>query len=293
MEQKLGRGLAALLGGTEMTEYKDNALSTVDINLIYPNKEQPRKEFDAEKLEELAQSIKLYGVLQPIAVRQVDDKYEIIAGERRWRAAGIAKIQQVPVHIVACNDSEVLTFSLIENIQRSDLNPIEEAVAIQSIIKRCDCRQEDLSEIVGKSRSYVANSIRLLSLPESVQLLIKEKKITAGHGKCLVGVENAEEIAKVALEEGWNVRQLERAVKDLRVVEQDLPPKAHDTPIAIYEDPDAVAISERIASILGVQAKLKITKKGGVLTLTCQSCESLEVLTALLLSISSNVEELS
>lgn len=286
MEQKLGRGLAALLGEAGKGNNESRTEIFIDINLIFSNKDQPRKSFDNDQLMELAQSIKQHGILQPIVVRQKGEKYEIIAGERRWRAAKLAELQQVPVHVVACNDSEILIFSLVENIQRADLNPIEEAEAIQTIMMESNCRQEDLSNMIAKSRSYIANAVRLLTLPEVVQRMIKEKKLSAGHGKCLVGIQNAEEIAHLAASEGWNVRQLEGALQDLRAGEKmkvQESGRSHASSMQEYEDPDAIAIAERIADIWKIQAKLKITKRGGILTLTCRSCETLEALTAVLL----------
>lgn len=287
MEGKLGRGLSILLG-KESEESKNRVLDSVNIKLIVPNKNQPRRYFDEDQLKELTQSIKKHGVLQPIIVRRCEEGYELIAGERRWRAAQSAGLQEIPTYIIECSDSEILTFSLVENIQRVDLNPIEEAEAIKKIMEESRCRQEDLAHIIGKSRSYVANSLRLLTLSDFVRTLIKEKKITAGHGRCLVGVEEAEELARITISEDWNVRQLEETVRELKSeqIEENAETETIETietSMAIYEDPDAQEIAARISAVWRVQAKLKITKKGGVLTLICNSCESLEALTTSLL----------
>ena len=175
MEDKLGRGLSALLGENIASNQEEKLVSNkVDINLVFPNKNQPRKMFDADKLRELADSIVLHGVLQPLAVRRKDNGYEIIAGERRWRASKLAGLKEIPVYIVDCDDSNVMTLALIENLQRSDLNPIEEAEAMRNLMITCECRQEDLGTMLSKSRSYVANALRLLSLPPRVRELIRD-----------------------------------------------------------------------------------------------------------------------
>ena len=300
MEQKLGRGLSALLGESGMDgnlqsiNGKVENIGKVDINLIFQNEDQPRKFFDDSKLKELAESIKLHGVLQPLAVRKKGNQYEIVAGERRWRASKMAGLKEVPVHIVDCDDSKIMALALIENIQRADLNPIEEAEAMKTVISSCECTQEDLSVMICKSRSYIANALRLLTLPERVKDLIISGKLTAGHGKCLAGTQNAEEISLLVANEGWTVRQLEAAMQDLKSGD---PIKAQEierggvagygTPIESYENPDAKEISDRISEVLNIKAKLKITRNGGVLTLTCTSCEDLENLTNTLIAIGS------
>ena len=170
MEDRLGRGLSALLGDSEI-ESQSNSISTnmVDINLIYPNENQPRKMFDESKINELANSISLHGILQPLAVRRKENRYEIVAGERRWRASKIAGLKEIPVYIVDCDDTQTMTLALIENLQRTDLNPIEEAEAMKNLLELCECRQEDLGTMLSKSRSYVSNALRLLTLPPHVR----------------------------------------------------------------------------------------------------------------------------
>ncbi|MDR0942344.1 MAG: ParB/RepB/Spo0J family partition protein [Holosporales bacterium] len=296
MEQKLGRGLSALLGDqNEEESHVSIGNGKLDINLIAPNEEQPRKYFDAEKLKELAGSISLHGVLQPIAVRKKGDKYEIVAGERRWRASKIAGLTEVPVYILNCQDSETMTLALIENLQRADLNPIEEAEAMRHLMLSCECRQEDLAVMLCKSRSYIGNALRLLSLPERVRELIRVGRLTAGHGRCLIGVQNAEEIAGIAAQEGWNVRQLESSMKDLRAGDKTIPSvdgiaarpvsTKFGTPIDTHQAPEAVEIAVRVAEALKIETKLKVTKKGGVFTLICKSCEELEELVEKLVSL--------
>lgn len=294
---KLGRGLSALLGGSseeELLNQPQDTSNKVDIELIVPNQDQPRKYFDDEKIRELSGSISIHGILQPIAVRKKGNTYEIIAGERRWRAAKMAGLKQVPVHILDVENNDVTALALIENIQRSDLNPIEEAEAIKILINECNCTQESVGVMLCKSRSYIGNTLKLLSLPARVRELIKNGKLSAGHGKCLLGIQNADEIAGLAVGEGWNVRQLEGAIRDLkagvtqRVTVEDVAgryPEKKDTPFEDREDPETVDIANRVANALNVNTKLKITKNGGVFTLTCKSCEELELLVDKFLSL--------
>lgn len=295
MEQKLGRGLSALLGENEETQVENKPQSNmINIDLIFPNIAQPRKNFDEEKLKELSNSILIHGVLQPITVREVDGKYEIIAGERRWRAAKLAGLTEIPVHIIKCDSVEKMTLALIENLQRTDLNPIEEAEALQNLMSLSDCKQNDLGYLVSKSRSYITNSLRLLALPEKVRELIRMGKLTAGHGKILSGVSNAEEIAELSINQGLTVRQLENSLRDLRAggtitsynsPSTSTPLTKSGTPIDMQADPESMDIAIRVAEALNVETKLKITRKGGVFTLICKSCEELESLVEKLVSL--------
>ncbi|MDR3224526.1 MAG: ParB/RepB/Spo0J family partition protein [Holosporales bacterium] len=283
MEQKLGRGLSALLGEVGKSATEPNKTGAkMDINNIVPNEGQPRKFFDPQKLKELTDSISLHGMLQPIAIRQKGDKYEIVAGERRWRAAKMAGLTEIPVHVVECDDRDIMALALIENLQRTDLNPIEEAEAMRQLMDTCECRQEDVGVLLSKSRTYITNSMRLLSLPGKVQELIRTGRLSAGHARCLVGVQNAEEIADLTLREGWTVRQLEGAMKDLKVGVMGVGAKpAHTTsgtPIDLHQDPESMDLAIRVAEALAVETKLKVTKHGGVITLICKSCEELETL---------------
>ncbi|MDR0695268.1 MAG: ParB/RepB/Spo0J family partition protein [Holosporales bacterium] len=284
MEKRLGRGLAALLGDAE--KLANSREGRVDIEQVVPNNEQPRKSFDDTKIDELAGSISLYGLLQPIVVRRKDNIYEIVAGERRWRAAKRAGLKEIPVHVVDCEPSEINALALIENLQRTDLNPIEEAEAMKNLMINCECRQEDIAVILSKSRSYVGNVMRLLHLPERVRELIRTGKLSVGHAKCLAGLSNAEEVAGLAVEEGWNVRQLEKAMKDIRgggapeVESVEAKPVYTSTGTLIdpNQDHEAMDIAIRITEALQIETKLKITRKGGVLTLICKSGEELETL---------------
>ena len=195
LKKGLGRGLSSLLGDSSRT-IKTNKISIKDIER---NKFQPRKNFNKENLEELTNSIKEQGVIQPILVRPskaTDNKYEIIAGERRWLASQNAGLHEVPVVILDVDDVKSLEFAIVENVQRQDLNPIEEARGYQRLIDEFNYNQEKLSKFIGKSRSYIANSIRLLTLSEEVLLMVEQGSLTAGHARSLIGLQNAFDIAK-------------------------------------------------------------------------------------------------
>ena len=212
IKKGLGRGLSSLIGETKV-ESKTNKLLLSD---IVPNRFQPRKNFDEENLDELKNSIKERGVIQPIIVRKSateNSKFEIIAGERRWLAARKAGLHDIPVVVTEADDLKSLEFAIVENVQRHDLNPLEEAQGYKRLIDDFSYDQEKVSQFIGKSRSYITNSLRLLTLPESVLKYIEEKKISAGHAKILVGLENAEFIADKIIEKKLSVRQSESFVK--------------------------------------------------------------------------------
>ena len=212
IKKGLGRGLSSLIGETKV-ESRTNKLSLSD---IIPNKFQPRKNFDEENLNDLANSIKERGIIQPIIVRRsVDDnaKFEIIAGERRWLAARKAGLHDIPVVVTEADDLKSLEFAIVENVQRHDLNPLEEAQGYKRLIDQFSYDQEKVSKFIGKSRSYITNALRILSLPSEVLKLVEEKKITAGHAKILVGLENAPFIARKIIEKKLSVRQAENFVR--------------------------------------------------------------------------------
>ena len=212
IKKGLGRGLSSLIGETKV-ESKKNQLSVSD---IVPNKYQPRKNFDEDSLEDLTNSIKQRGILQPIIVRQSNNnnsKFEIIAGERRWLAAQKAGLHEVPVVITEADDLKSLEFAIVENVQRSDLNPFEEAQGYKRLIDEFNYDQEKVSKFIGKSRSHITNCLRLLTLPEEVIKLIENQKITAGHAKILVGLDNATFVANKIIEKKFSVRQSENFVK--------------------------------------------------------------------------------
>ena len=212
IKRGLGRGLSSLIGETKVESNKNQ----LQISDLTPNKFQPRKIFDEENLNDLTNSIKERGILQPIIVRKSEDeksKFEIIAGERRWLAAQRAGFHNVPVVVTEADDLKSLEFSIVENVQRHDLNPLEEAQVYKRLIDEFSYDQEKVSKFIGKSRSYITNSLRLLTLPSEVIKLIEAQKLTAGHAKILVGLENANFIANKIIEKKLSVRQAENFVK--------------------------------------------------------------------------------
>jgi len=215
LKKGLGRGLSSLLGDSS----KKINTNKVSIKDITRNKLQPRKHFDKESLDELANSIKKQGVIQPIVVRPdktSEGKYEIIAGERRWLASQNAGLHEVPVVILNVDDVKSLEFAIVENVQRRDLNPIEEAQGYQRLVNDYNYNQEKLSQFIGKSRSYIANSLRLLSLPEDVLLMVQEGDLSAGHARSLIGLNNSVEVAKKIVQKKLSVRQSEILVRQFR-----------------------------------------------------------------------------
>jgi len=212
IKKGLGRGLSSLIGETKV----ENKTNKLNLSEIIPNKFQPRKDFDKENLDDLTNSIKERGVIQPIIVREFssdNSKYEIIAGERRWLAARKAGLHEIPVVITDADDLKSLEFAIVENVQRHDLNPLEEAQGYKRLIDEFSYDQEKVSKFIGKSRSYITNSLRLLNLPSEVLKQVQEKKISAGHAKILVGLENASFVANKIIEKKLSVRQAENFVK--------------------------------------------------------------------------------
>ena len=241
---------------TETTEGKEPQ-TLVKITKVEPNREQPRKNFDEDALQELADSIKQFGLLQPILVQDRKDYYEIIAGERRWRAAKLAGLKEVPVIIRNYTEQEIVEFSLIENIQREDLNPIEEAQAYKRLLTEFHLKQDEVAERVSKSRAAVTNSIRLLKLNEEVQRMVVDEMISTGHARALLAVENPEEqynLAQRIFDEKLSVRDVEKLVKNLHKPAK--PKKVDDkTMQVIYQD-----IEEKLKQKLG--RKVTVTSKG-------------------------------
>jgi len=256
IKRGLGRGLSSLIGETKVETQKNKLL----IGDLKPNKFQPRKNFDEESLDELTSSIKERGILQPIIVRRSiadESKFEIIAGERRWLAAQKAGLHDVPVVITEADDLKSLEFAIIENVQRHDLNPLEEAQGYKRLIDEFSYDQEKVSKFIGKSRSYITNSLRLLSLPIEVIKLIETQKLTAGHGKILVGLENALFVANKIIEKNLSVRQAENFVK-LFKVEKNKSSKTKDINIMHLE----MSIVNKIG--LNVEIQNKKNNKGKI-----------------------------
>ena len=225
----LGKGLSALISDDSIEDTQIEAVKqengeiirNINIELISPNQKQPRRDFDQQSLIDLSDSIKTHGLIQPIVVRQIEDKYEIIAGERRWRASKLALLKEIPCIIKEVDSEGSAKLALIENIQRENLNSIEEALAYKELMADYSLTQEDISKIIGKSRSYVANTLRLLNLDEKIIDLISNGKLTSGHGKALLSIKDKEEQLKVAekiINTGMNVRDVESVVKEKKAL---------------------------------------------------------------------------
>lgn len=244
------------------------------ISDIEPNREQPRKNFDKEALQELADSIKQFGIIQPIVIQKKDDYYEIIAGERRWRAAKLAKLKEVPVIIKEYSDREVMEIALIENIQRKDLNPIEEALAYKSLIDEYSLKQEELANRVSKSRTAIANSMRLLKLTDSVQNMLINDEISMGHARALLTLEQEDlqiEAAKTIVSKGLSVRDTEKLVKSI------LNPKQVKLPIPSAEAAIYDAIANKLREKMGTKVSINHKKNGkGKIEIEYYSQEELE-----------------
>ena len=250
IKKGLGRGLSSLIGETK-TEININKVSISD---LVSNKFQPRKTFDEDSLKDLTNSIKERGIIQPIIVRKSNDHsstYEIIAGERRWLAAQKAGLHEVPVVITNVDDLKSLEFSIVENVQRNDLNAIEEALGYQRLIDEFSYDQEKVAQFIGKSRSHIANFLRLLSLPEVVLKLIETKKLTPGHAKILVGLDNAEFVANKIVEKNLSVRQAENFVKIFKVSKKSF---------KNLKDPNIQSLESSIVGKIGLNVIIKNKK---------------------------------
>jgi len=241
---------------------------------VRPSRLNPRKEFRDEDLTELADSIRSKGLVQPIIVRPAEGGgYEIVAGERRWRAAQKAGLHTVPVIARDLTDKEVLELAIIENVQRADLNAIEEAAGYRELIERYDYSQEQLSEIIGKSRSHVANTLRLLALPDAVKTYVVDGKLTAGHARALLAVPDPEAVAREVVEKGLNVRAVEQIAQERAASEGRAPQRRPRTP----KDADTVALERRMTNILGLNVSVNHRPEGaGSLQIQYKSLEQLE-----------------
>ena len=267
----LGKGLSALISDDLLVDESNEkeTVEYIDINLISPNKNQPRKNMDKEALKELADSIKVHGLIQPIIIRKVGSKHELIAGERRWRACKMAGLKEIPCIIKDIDDKVSAKYALIENIQREDLNPIEEAVAYKKLMEDYDLTQEEVAKEVGKSRSYIANTVRLLNLHEKIIEYISKGQLTAGHGKALLSIKDedkqlhaAEEIIKNDL----NVRQTED-ITNKKAKKKDKNSK---------KEPYIVEVEENLMRILGTKVNLVQGRKKGKIEIEYYDNEDLE-----------------
>ena len=284
-KRKLGKGLSALLGDDEK-DYGEpdraKLTKTVPIEFVHSGKFQPRRMFDEAEIEGLAESVRKQGILQPILVRRHPDNpmaYEIIAGERRWRAAQKAELHEISIIIKDLSDGEALEIALTENLQRQDLNPLEEAEGYQRLTDEFSNTQEDLAKTVGKSRSHVANMLRLLGLPDSVKELVDQGALSAGHARALVGAEKSEALAKQVVEKGLNVRQTEALA---RVGSKRTRPKKEKSE-ETEKDSDTLALEREMTALLGLTVSIAYHgDKGGRLVIHYQSLEQLEDILGLL-----------
>ena len=277
-KKALGRGLSALISDNPAMSYdnsNDSAPQFLLINSIIPNPYQPRKEFKEEELNELANSIKEYGVLQPILVCKRNDHYQIIAGERRWHASKIVGLNEVPAIVKNYNDSEMFEVALIENIQRENLNAIEEAAAYKRLLDDFKMTQDQISYKVGKSRSYIANTLRLLNLPEDVKNMIIGGRLSAGHARNLVGKDNALEIAHMVLNDNLSVRDVEKLTKD-RHLSNTYPSPNTQT------NGDLAEVETSLSESLGMTVTIKDDHKGGKVTIHFSTLAQLDQLIQLL-----------
>ena len=272
-KRRLGRGLAALIGETGEPEVMDRARGPrrIPIESISRNPRNPRVSFDAADLADLTASVKDRGILQPLIVRPSGpEHYELIAGERRWRAAQAAGLAEVPVVVREVDDKAALEIAIIENVQRADLNPLEEAGGYQKLLDDFQYTQDELAGVVGKSRSHVANTLRLLKLPEGVRLHLAEGRLTAGHARALVGRADAEALAERIVDAGLSVRDVERLVAEPQAASDSAPKRAE-------KDADTRAVEQRIAEALGLAVDLKAATNGsGKLVLKYRTLEQLD-----------------
>ncbi|OUS14885.1 chromosome partitioning protein ParB [Rhodospirillales bacterium 47_12_T64] len=288
----LGRGLAALFGD-EDEDYasldKVRSSKQVPIEHIHPNTKQPRRHFDEEALSTLADSIQQSGLLQPILVRRHPEhssEYEIVAGERRWRASQRAQLHEIPVIIRELNDAEVLQIAIIENVQRQDLTPIEEAASYRRLMDEFGRKQDDVAKIIGKSRSHIANMLRLLTLPEDVQELVERGNISAGHARALVGSENPTDLANQITSKGLSVRETERLAKALKkelvapeeaqVQKSKLSGSKLKPSTGPQKDADTLALERDLSNMLGLKVTIDFHGKGGALSISYDTLEQLD-----------------
>lgn len=276
---RLGRGLAALIGdvGDENAVLeRTRSQRRVPIEFVRPNPRNPRRMFAEAELDELAASIRERGIIQPILVRTVRgvaDAYEIIAGERRWRAAQRAGMHDVPVVLLEVGDREALELAIIENVQRTDLNPLEEALGYQALMEEFGHNQDDVAQIVGKSRPHVANTLRLLKLPDQVKAYLADNKISAGHARALLGQPDPEALVRAIVEKGLNVRQLEALTQERASKAGKAPKRVRPR---VEKDADTVALEKRLSDALGLVVTIEHRGEGGELRIRYRNLDQLD-----------------
>ena len=285
--RRLGRGLAALIGEMDQPVEQGSATRprtvvdtpairpdrTVAVETISPNRSNPRRHFDDDELQDLANSLREHGLVQPILVRPMGDGFEIIAGERRWRAAQIAQLDQVPVIVRDVDDRVSLELAIVENVQRADLNPIEEAQGYRQLMDEHEYTQVDLGRVIGKSRSHVANTLRLLNLPDGVLSMVTDGRLSAGHARALITAPHPEAMAARVLDSDLSVRETERLVGEAQG------PKPRRTKASPDTDADLAALERRLQDHLGMKASIKPSgDSAGRLTLTYRTLEQFDSL---------------
>jgi ParB family transcriptional regulator, chromosome partitioning protein len=276
---RLGRGLAALIGevSAEASSERPRGQRRLPTGSLRPNARNPRRTFSNTELDELVASLRERGIIQPIVARPVrgaSDAYEIIAGERRWRAAQRAGLHEVPVVIIEATDAEALQIAIIENVQRADLNALEEADGYRALMEEFHNSQDDVAKIVGKSRSHVANTIRLLKLPESVKAHIQSGKLSAGHARMLIGQPNAEQLAEEIVSRGLNVRQVEAMAREAG--EKRGKGNGRGAHARAEKNADLVALEKRISDSLGLVVSIEDGARGGTLTIRYRNHDQLD-----------------
>ena len=276
---RLGRGLAALIGdvGTESTVERPRGQRRLPTGSLRPNARNPRRTFANAELDELVASLRERGIIQPIVVRPlrgVADGYEIIAGERRWRAAQRAGLHEVPVVIIEATDAEALQLAIIENVQRADLNPLEEAEGYRALVEEFGSSQEEIAKTVGKSRSYIANTLRLLKLSDPVKAYIHSGKLTAGHARMLIGAPNAEELAEQIVERGLNVRQVEAIAREANTKSKGAGGRTARSSTA--KTADMLAFEKKVSDATGLVVSIDHRNDRGTLTIRYNSLEQLD-----------------
>lgn len=283
MSKRLGRGLDALIPSLSVND--DDKITEVSLQQLRPNPYQPRKNFDEQSIQELAESIKQHGVIQPIIVRSVVKGYEIIAGERRYRASQLLGLTTIPAVIRNFSDQQVMEIALIENLQRENLNAIELALAYQGLMDQFSLTQEELSVKVGKSRSHIANFLRLLQLPEEVKEYVSRGTLSMGHARAIVGVKDTtkvKQLAKSTIDQGWSVRQLEEAIQQLHQKN-----KPADKPKPVRHDPYLHEVEESLREHFRTTVRIKQNKDKGKIEIAYFSKQDLERLLELLQTVSS------
>ena len=287
MERKgLGRGLSALMSDVNLrpeSEGPRRADTKLPVEKLRPNPHQPRKDFDQPALEALAESLRQKGVIQPLVVRQQGDFFEIVAGERRWRAAQIAQLHEVPVVVRDLDDTEVLEIAIIENIQREDLNAIEEALGLRQLIDRFGHTQEKVAEALSKSRSHVTNLLRLLNLPDDVQRMVRENALSAGHARALINAPDPIRLAQTVVARGLSVRETEKLARDASEPGK-VATSERNAPREGSKDADTRALEGDLSAQLGMTVRIEHKGQGGNLVISYRDLEELDLLCQLLSS---------